>query len=212
MIKLQQFTFNPFQENTYLLSDASGKCIIIDPGMSNKEEQEEVMQYLTNNKLTPEAIVNTHCHADHVLGCRFMADHYKLPFFFHAEESSLLQHVEEYGALFGLQVAPPPAAERYLEDGELFSFGESELKAFLVPGHSAGSLAFYSKADQFVLTGDVLFRSSIGRADLPGGDYDTLIQSIQNKLLTLPRETKVFPGHGPSSTIGAEHDTNPFLN
>lgn len=212
MIKLQLFTFNPFQENTYLLSDESGRCIIIDPGMYDKDEQEQIVKYLTKNKLTPEAIINTHCHADHVLGCSFMAENYNIPFFFHADETSLLQHVEEYGAVFGLQVSSPPPAGKHIEDGEIFSFGDSELKAIHVPGHSAGSLAFYSEPDQFVITGDVLFNSSIGRSDLPGGNHDTLINSIRSKLLVLPRETKVFPGHGPSTTIGAEHDTNPFLS
>ena len=211
MITLKAFVFNSFQENTYVLSDPSGNCVIVDPGMADEDEQKMISDYIRESKLSPEAVINTHCHADHVPGVKFITDTYKVPFYFHQEETELLEHVEEYGAFFGLSVVPPPPPSRYLEDDEAFRFGQSELKLFHVPGHSPGSLAIYSQEDKFVITGDVLFRSSIGRTDLPGGDYATIIRSIQEKLMTLPGDTQVYPGHGPSTTIGTEHDTNPFL-
>ncbi|MBN1952417.1 MAG: MBL fold metallo-hydrolase [Bacteroidales bacterium] len=211
MINLKEFTVNPFQEKTYLLSDATGKCLIVDPGMNNEHEEQTFARYIEENGLVPEAVINTHCHTDHLLGVSFVMERYKIPFFFHAEEAFILQHAEEYGAYFGLKLKTPPTPEKFLEDGEIFYFGESALKLLHVPGHSPGSLAFYAKDDQFILTGDVLFKSSIGRTDLPGGDYATIMSSIQNKLMVLPGDTKVFPGHGSSTTIGQEHDTNPFL-
>ena len=123
-----------------------------------------------------------------------------------------MDRAEEFGAFFGMEVAPPPPPDGYLAPDDFFQFGECSLKLLHVPGHSPGSLALYSEKDNFVITGDALFNGSIGRTDLPGGDYQTLIKSIKNKLLVLPGETEVYPGHGPSTTIAREYDTNPFLN
>lgn len=212
MISIELFTFNPFQENTYLLSDNSGKCIIIDAGMNNPDEQKKITEFIASKKLVCEAMLNTHCHVDHLLGCGFLKDQYDIPFYFHEEEKESFDTVEEYGAIFGLKVDPPPSPEKFIAGGEEFRFGESVLKLIHVPGHSRGSLAIYSEPDKFVITGDALFTGSIGRTDLPGGDYKTLIHSIKTGLLSLPSEVKIFPGHGPSGTIGQEHDTNPFLN
>lgn len=212
MIKLEVFVFNPFQENTFLLSDESGKCIVVDPGMYDPRENKQISEFIEARKLIPEAIVNTHCHVDHVLGCRYLMDQYTIPFCFHEDEQEMLDRAPELGAIFGLKVDKLPEADRYLVAGEKFQFGNSELQLIHVPGHSKGSLALYSESDKFVITGDALFNGSIGRTDLPGGDYNTLIESIWNNLMILPRDVKVYPGHGPSSTIGYEHDTNPFLN
>jgi hydroxyacylglutathione hydrolase len=212
MIKLEAFVFNPFQENTFLLSDESGKCIIIDPGMYDPGENRQITEFIQDRGLIPEAIVNTHCHVDHVLGCRYLKDQYDIPFCFHKDDQEMLERAPELGAIFGLEVDMLPEADRYLVAGEKFQFGNSELQLIHVPGHSKGSLALYSEPDKFVITGDALFNGSIGRTDLPGGDYNTLIESIRNRLMTLPGEVKVYPGHGPSTTIAYEHDTNPFLN
>lgn len=212
MIHLEVFVFNSFQENTYLLYDDSGKCIITDPGMSNRQEQEQFSTFLHEHKLTPEAILNTHCHVDHILGCKYIKDSYGIPFYFHQEESRILEKAEDFGAFLGLEVETPPPPDKFVAGDAVFYFGNSSLKLLHVPGHSPGSIALYSEADRFVITGDALFNGSIGRTDLPGGDYATLIASIQTQLMTLPRNVRVFPGHGPSSTIGQEYDTNPFLN
>ncbi len=212
MIALQKFVFNPFQENTYILSDESKECIIIDPGMYTIEEQEELDNYIKINRLIPKAIVNTHGHVDHILGCRFLKEKYNLPFYIHKLETKVLETSLQFGDFFGLQLKEPPAPDYFLDETNEFRFGNSILELFHVPGHSQGSIALYSRADKVILTGDVLFYGSIGRTDLPGGDYNTLIQSICDKIMSLPKDFTVFPGHGPKTTIQYEYDTNPFLN
>jgi hydroxyacylglutathione hydrolase len=211
MIKIKTFVFNSFQENTYVLSDETNICVIVDPGCNNPEEKKELTDYLKKEQLVPKAIINTHGHIDHVLGCRFLHDELKLPFYAHQDEVILIEKAQELGVFFGVSVEPPPMPDHYLNDDQKFTFGNSTLLVSHVPGHSPGSVSFYSSKDNFVITGDVLFSGSIGRTDLPGGDYNMLIRSIKSKLLILPRDVMVFPGHGPSTTIGIEIDTNPFL-
>lgn len=211
MITIKPFVFNPFQENTFVLFDETKECVIVDPGMNSDEENNALEEYIREQNLQPVAMLNTHCHVDHVLGCKFVKEKYDVPFYIHAAESPILERTSEFAAFFGMQVETPPPADRFLEEQDTFRFGDSALKLLLVPGHSPGSLALYSEPDRFVIAGDALFRGSIGRTDLPGGDYDTLINNIKTKLLSLPREVTVFSGHGPSTSVGAEHDTNPFL-
>lgn len=212
MINIKVFVFNSFQENTFVISVESNNCIIVDPGMSTKEEKEELSNYIEETKLTPVAMINTHCHVDHVLGCKYIKEKYQIPFYIHPDEKMLLERAQDFGDFFGMEVEPPPAADYYLEDNSVYKFGDTELNIIHVPGHSTGSIALYSKPDASIIMGDVLFRGSIGRTDLPGGDYDTLIRGIKQKILVLPREVIAYPGHGPSTTIGDEYDTNPFLN
>lgn len=212
MINIKVFVFNSFQENTFVISDESKDCIIVDPGMSSKEENEELSNYIEEIKLTPIAMINTHCHVDHVLGCKYIKEKYQVPFYIHPLEKMLLERAQDFGSFFGMEVEPPPAADHYLEDNAVYKFGRTEIDIIHVPGHSTGSIALYSKPDASIIMGDVLFRGSIGRTDLPGGDYDTLIRGIKQKILVLPREVIAYPGHGPSTTIGDEYDTNPFLN
>lgn len=212
MITLKAFVFNSFQENTFLLHDDTGNCIIIDPGMNSPEERKQLVDYISEHKLKPEAIVNTHCHVDHVLSCSYLKNLYQIPFYCHELEVELLETAKDYGEFFGLNVDPPPHPDRYLNDDEEFQFGESKIKLIHVPGHSQGSLSLYSENDKFVITGDALFKGGVGRSDLPGGDHQTLINAIRARLLTLPRDVEVYPGHGSSTSIGEEYDTNPFLN
>ena len=212
MITIKTFIFNPFQENTYLLYDESKECIIIDPGMNSTPEQDMLIKFIESNDLIPKAIVNTHCHIDHILGCCYVKEKYHIPFYIHRLEIPHLENAKQFGEFFGIEIKDPPIPDHYLDEKSVFNFGSSTLQLLHVPGHSEGSIAFYSKKDKLILTGDVLFYGSIGRTDLPGGDYNTLIKNINEKLMSLPKDVIVYPGHGPQTTIQNEYDTNPFLN
>jgi len=211
MIKIQPFVFNAFQVNTYVLSDETGECIIVDAACYTQKEKDSIDQYITSNHLTPVKLINTHCHVDHVLGMNHIVSKYKTTVEANEADVPLLSDAKNHGVIFGFDVEEPPVVTEYLTEGKDVTFGNSILKTFHVPGHSPGSIAFYNPAQKFVITGDVLFKGSIGRTDLPGGDYDQLMQSIYKKLMTLPPETEVFPGHGPSTTIHEEALSNPFL-
>lgn len=212
MTQLHTFVFNPFQENTYLLADETGECIIVDPGCYFEEEKYTLFNFIQKNNYRLTKIVNTHCHVDHILGSAFLSSKFNVSFEANKEDEFLLQNAVEHGKMFGFDVEPPPAISKYLAENEDLVFGSTILKVLHVPGHSPGSIALYCKAQKFVITGDVLFSGSIGRTDLPGGDYNALINSIKNKLLSLPDDVIVYAGHGPSTTIGHERRTNPFLN
>ncbi len=211
MIKVQKFVFNPFQENSYILFDETGDCLLVDMGSYTVDEKKEVLFFIENNKLKPVMIVNTHCHVDHLLGNSFFKNRLKVPVAAHADDEFLVKTAVEHGTVFGFEVEEPPVPDQYLEEGSNISFGNSFLEIFHVPGHSPGSVALYSSSDAFVITGDVLFSGGIGRTDLPRGDYDTLIRSITEKLMVLSDEVTVYPGHGPETTIGEEKRSNPFL-
>jgi hydroxyacylglutathione hydrolase len=211
MVQIKIFVFNSFQENTYVLYDESKQCIIIDPGCNNQEENKELAYFIEKEQIVPKAILNTHGHIDHVLGCKFVIDRYKIPFYAHSEEVPIIKMAKELGLLYGIKVDTPPMPNFFLDDGQNFTFGNSTLSVSHIPGHSPGSLTICSIDNNFVLSGDVLFKGSIGRTDLPGGNFNTLINGIKSKLLVLPRDFIVYPGHGPETTIGKEIDTNPFL-
>jgi len=210
-MEIKTFVFNPFQENTYVVYDETKEALIIDAGCSNQQEFEELEKFIAGLNLQPKALVNTHCHIDHVLGLRYLHDKYNLPFWANKNDYYLITSAVDQGAMFGLEVELPPAISAYIDEDNPVKFGNSELKVLHVPGHSLGHVALYAEADNFILAGDVLFNGSIGRTDLPGGDYDMLIESIRTKLLTLPGNTTVYPGHGPATTIGQETKLNPFL-
>lgn len=211
MIKVHKFVVNPFQENAYLLWDETGSCVLVDMGSYTVDEKKEVLFFIENNQLEPVMIINTHCHVDHLLGNSFFKNKLKVPVAAHADDEFLIKTAVEHGSVFGFEVEEPPPVDSYLEEGRAITFGSSSLEVFHVPGHSPGSVALYSSEDAFVITGDVLFSGGIGRTDLPGGDYDTLIRSIKEKLMVLPDEVTVYPGHGPETTIGGERHSNPFL-
>ena len=211
MITIKIFVFNDFQENTFVLSDETKECIIVDPGCNVNAERKELTDYIEKNELIPKAILNTHCHIDHVLGIKFVTEKYQIPFIAHKEDMVLIKNALSFGGFFGINAEQPPMPDHFIEEGEEFTFGNSTLKIFHIPGHSSGSITLYSSNDNFVITGDVLFKNSIGRTDLPGGDYEMLITGITTKLLTLPEDTMAFPGHGPHTTIKDEKRNNPFL-
>ena len=212
MLSIEPLVFNSFQVNTYLIRNEKGDCMVIDPAFYSPDEIKSFDHYITSKGLTVIGQLNTHCHVDHVFGVKHMQTTYKCPLRAHPDELSLLHNAPLMGEMFGLQVEALSGIDKPISDGEIIAVGEDSLRAILVPGHSPGSLSFYAAEAEFVVTGDALFQGSIGRTDLPGGDYDTLISSIQNRLLTLPPGTTVYPGHGDPTTVGEEASSNPFLS
>jgi hydroxyacylglutathione hydrolase len=211
MIRVKIFVFNSFQENTYVLHDQTGECIIIDPGCQDKAEEKAMAFYISENLLKPVLLVNTHGHIDHVLGNAWVQQTYALKTSIHTKDAALLSRAVEQGKIFGLEVKQPPDPEIYHDEGDIISFGHSSIQVLHVPGHTPGGVALYAPDQQLLISGDVLFQGTIGRTDLPGGDFNTIIHSIQTKLLSLPDETVVYPGHGMETTIGDERRNNPFL-
>ncbi|HNS31027.1 MAG TPA: MBL fold metallo-hydrolase [Tenuifilaceae bacterium] len=211
MIQLKQFVFNPFQENTYVLFDETLECVIVDAGCYTDGEQEELTNFIESHGLTPRLAINTHGHVDHVLGNGFVKEKYGIPLAGNFEDLMLIQTAQTHALMFGLSVDSVPSLDQSLNHDDTISFGNSHLRVIHTPGHSLGGICLYTKAGNFILTGDTLFNGSIGRTDLPGGSYDILIDSIITRILPLGDEVKVFPGHGDSSTIGYERKNNPFL-
>jgi hydroxyacylglutathione hydrolase len=211
MINIKQFTFNAYQENTYILFDESGECVIIDPGMYDASEQNQLVQFVRGAGLKPVLLLNTHCHIDHVFGNKFVFDNWSLKPQFHKGELPVLQAVPAYAPQMGMRYELSPEPEIFLGESGSVSFGNSKLELIFAPGHSPAHLCFYAEADNFLIGGDVLFYNSIGRTDLPGGNHEQLIESIRQNVFILPDDCKVFPGHGQSTTIGHEKKHNPFL-
>ena len=212
MISIKIFTFNAYSENTYLLYDETNECVIIDPGMYDGAEQNEFAAFIKEHKLKPVLLLNTHCHLDHVFGNKFVFDTWGLKPQFNKGELPILQAIPGYAPQMGFnkyELSPQP--ETFLEETGTITFGNSSLDLIFAPGHSPAHLCFYSKPDRFLIGGDVLFYGSIGRTDLPGGNHNQLITSIKTKLFPLPDEVKVYPGHGPATTIGFEKEHNPFF-
>ncbi len=212
MISIHTFTFNPIQENTYILSDETKQCVIIDPGCYDASERAILANFIADNKLTPVKLINTHCHLDHVFGNGFVAEKYNLQLEINKNDQYVLDTYLTVAGLYNMVAQPSPAPSVYLEEGDLIKFGNSVLEILFTPGHSPGSISFYNKQQKFVIAGDVLFYGSIGRTDIPGGNHETLIHSIKTKLLTLEDDYKVFSGHGQATTIGFERNNNPFLS
>ena len=210
-IHIQSFTFNPFQENTYLLYDESKQCLIIDPGCSNSAERKQLIDFVEEKSLLPVRLLNTHCHIDHILGNKFVSDTYKLDLEANKNDLRTLEAGRVSAEIFGIEYEESPLPKVFLEEGDVIQFGESQLEIVFTPGHSAGSICFYNRQQKFIIGGDVLFYQSIGRTDLPGGNHAQLLESIRTKLFTLPDDFTVYPGHGPSTTIGFEKMHNPFL-
>jgi glyoxylase-like metal-dependent hydrolase (beta-lactamase superfamily II) len=210
MLKIRTFVFNPFQENTYVLYDETGECIVIDPGCYEPEEQEELSDFIRDEKLKVKLLVNTHCHVDHVLGNYFVKEKYQVRLLIHAADEPVLKAVKVYAPNYGMHEYQDATPDGYLAEGDTVKFGQQELQVLFVPGHAPGHVAFYDKKSKTLMGGDVLFYNSIGRTDLPGGNFDVLIRSIQEKLFKLPDDVTVYPGHGPETTIGFEKRTNPF--
>jgi hydroxyacylglutathione hydrolase len=206
------FAFNPFLENTYVLFDESGECVIVDPGCYQPQERQLLDAAIAERNLRPVLLLNTHCHIDHVFGNRHVVDTYKVSLAIHRDELAVLESVPEYAKMFGTPFIPSPSPDRWLMPGEKVSFGLTQLEVLFTPGHAPGHVSFYHSPTLQVLSGDVLFRGSVGRTDLPGGNTELLLKSIREVLLPLGDDVTVLSGHGPKTTIGHERKTNPFLN
>ncbi len=212
MIQIQSLTFNPFAENTFVLFDETKECIIIDPGCYEPHEEETLATFISNNGLKPVKIVNTHCHIDHVLGVKFVAEKWDLGFEFHKLDMPVFESTKKVADMYSIpNVKLPIEPTGFVDEGDLVEFGQSKLELLFVPGHAPGHIAFLSREQKFVIGGDVLFYGSIGRTDLPGGDHATLISNIKSKLLPLGDDYTVYCGHGPETNIGFERENNPFL-
>ena len=211
MLKIKVFTFSPIQENTYVVYNEKNECIIIDPGCYFPEEQEELQAFINKNGLIPKMLLNTHCHLDHVFGNKFIAEAYDLTLRMHPKEEVVLQFAPTSGLMYEMPFDNYQGEFIFLNEGDKIVLGEDELEIIHVPGHSPGSICFYCRAQNFIIGGDVLFNGSIGRTDLPMGDYQTLITAIKQKLFALPEDVIVYSGHGPETTIGNEKKSNPFV-
>ena len=212
MIQIKSFVFNPFSENTYVLHDETGEAVIIDPGCYDKAELKQLYDYIETNSLKPVRIINTHAHIDHVLGVAAVKLKYNIPFSLHRIDEPLLKAVKTYASNYGFTHFDEPEIDSYIDEGDTVTFGNSSLRILFVPGHAPGHVAFVHDEQQFVIGGDVLFRQSIGRTDLPGGDLEILLDSIRTKLFTLADGYTVYAGHMQPTTIGYEKKNNPFLN
>ncbi|MBI2729568.1 MAG: MBL fold metallo-hydrolase [Sphingobacteriales bacterium] len=211
MFNIQSFIFSPVQENTYLLYNETASCIVIDPGCYYAEEKELLLDFINKSRLTPKMLLNTHCHLDHVFGNKFIADAYGLVLHIHEKEKKLLEYAPTSGLMWNLPFDNYVGNLVYLKEGDMIELGNDKLEILFAPGHSPGSVCFYCAEQGFVIGGDVLFRQSIGRTDLPGGDHQTLLNSIHTQLFILPDDTIVYSGHGDQTTIGYEKKHNPFL-
>lgn len=211
MLSVKSFTFNPVEENTYVLYNENKRCCIIDPGCYFQEERDGLKTFLEETGLEPVLLLNTHCHLDHVFGNKFIHDTWGLKLHIHEREKAVLDYAPVSAQLYQLPFDNYAGEFIFIKEGEILKIDEDELEILFTPGHSPGHVSFYHEPGGFLIDGDVLFNSSIGRTDLPGGDYSTLINSIQTRIFTLSDETRVFPGHGPMTTVGFEKMNNPFV-
>lgn len=213
MIRIKNFVFNYFAENTIVVWDeVTKKSAVVDPGMSNAEEEKVFDEFLIENNLQLKFLINTHCHIDHILGCNYIKSKYGTNYYAPEKDLILLKNSSTQAEMFGLNLDNPPKPDELISEETDLRLGNSKLVFLFTPGHTPGEFCIYLKEEKICVTGDVLFKEGIGRTDLWGGDYDTLINSIETKLFTLPDDTKIYPGHGESSTIGHEKHNNPFLN
>ena len=211
MLKIKSFVFSPIQENTYLLFNEFNDCVIIDPGCYFSEEKDELKAFITQSNLKPMMLLNTHCHLDHVFGNKFIAETYGLILQLHEKEKKLLDYAPTSGLMYNMPFDNYVGKYIFLKEGDMVKLGEDELAVIEAPGHSPGHICFYCAKQNFIISGDVLFNRSIGRTDLPGGNHQTLLKNIREKLFVLPDETVVYSGHGPETTIGEEKKYNPFV-
>lgn len=211
MLYLESFTFNPFQENTYVLYNDQKQCWIIDPGMYGPDENAQFSEYISKQGFKPRAIINTHTHIDHIFGVSTLVKAYDIPFGIHELDQPLLRNASGSAMLFGFDFKDTPKPDFFIKAKTPFMLGDDQLEVRFAPGHAPGHIVFYYPQGNWLIAGDVLFNGSIGRTDLPGGNFDTLIHSIRTQLFTLPDNTIVYPGHGPQTTIGNEKKYNPFL-
>jgi len=211
MLQITCLTFGPFQENTYVIYDEQGDCLIVDPGCYDQQERDRLKQFITDKNLQPKRLINTHGHIDHIAGNKFICTTYNLLPEIHPLDVPMLEQVVSIGQRYGLTVEPSPAPGKLLSEKDTIALGNTHFTLLHAPGHSPGSLCLVHAGAEVVIAGDVLFQGSIGRTDLPGGDHQTLLTSIKTKLFPLPDHYKVYAGHGAPTTIGMEKKSNPFL-
>lgn len=211
-MKIYQFTYNPFQENCFVLADEQNNCVIIDPGCYEAQEEQDFLNFFKENELKPLALLNTHAHIDHIMGNQFVKRNFDVPYYLHEADLFLLDGAKQSAHLYGLhKYKESPQPDIFLHEGDQLKFGSIELEVIFTPGHAPGHVVFYNKENKVVVNGDVLFQGSYGRYDLPGGDFQTLKNSIITKMFLLPDDTQVLTGHGPATTIGIEKKQNPIL-
>jgi glyoxylase-like metal-dependent hydrolase (beta-lactamase superfamily II) len=210
MINIQKFTFNPIQVNAFVLWDETLEAVLIDPACYFKEEQQKLKDFITFNNLNPVRLLNTHGHFDHVMGNAFVEKTWGLTGEIHEQDFILAQRADAQARNFGIEMKSP-ANFHCFHDGASIHFGKSFLKVIHVPGHSPGGVAFYAESDKVLFAGDIIFYHSIGRTDLPMGDYDSLVNGIREKIFVLDENTRIYAGHGPETTISNEKKQNPFL-
>lgn len=210
MLSIETFTFNPFQENTYVLYDETGEAMIVDAGCYDRDEEKELSDFIESKKLKVKALINTHSHIDHILGAYYVTDKYKVPLFIHPKDEQTLRSGKVVSTMYGIDHFNEVLASGYLSEDKSVKFGNQSFDVLFLPGHAPGHVGFYHREKKVLIGGDVLFNRSIGRTDLPGGDYDTLIESIHKKIFTLPDDVVVYPGHGPTTTVKQEKVENPF--
>lgn len=211
MIQIQKFTFNPFQVNGFVCYEPGGPCLIVDPGCQGKTEEGMLEEFIGSRQLEPVAVITTHGHIDHILGVDFCKSRWKIPWHVHSGDQSLIRTATASAAIFGFELDKAPEPDHFLDGNNEFTLGSSCFSLLHVPGHSQGSVAIYYNEGKVLIAGDVLFAGSIGRTDLPGGNHAQLLSSIKNQLFVLPDDVVVWPGHGPSTTIGRERSENPYL-
>ncbi len=210
MIHVKSFVFNPFMENTYILYDDSREAVVIDPGCYEEYEQDQLTEFIEKEGLTVKRLINTHGHIDHVLGNYFVSRKYGIPLEINEKDIPVLKAVESYAPSYGFDNYQPVEPERMLNEGDIVTVGQSELEVLFLPGHSPGHIGLLNREEKMLVSGDVLFRESVGRTDLPGGDHTTLLDSIREKLFNLDDEIIVYCGHGPETSLGHEKRYNPF--
>ena len=211
MLTVKAFSFNPVQENTYILYNEKRQCCIIDPGCYFPEEKNKLKSFINQNALTPVLLLNTHCHLDHVFGNEFVHNQWGLLLHIHEREKPVLDMAPATGELWQLPFENYSEKLVFIKEDSTINIGDDKLEIRFTPGHSPGHICFYDELEGFAVSGDVLFNGSIGRTDLPGGDFDTLVHSIQTQLFTMPDDTKIYSGHGPMTTVGFEKMNNPFV-
>lgn len=210
MASIASFTFNPFEENTYVVYDETGDAVVVDPGCYDPAEKDELKAFIADNSLKPVKLLNTHCHVDHVLGNRFISNEYAVPLEMHDKELGLLKLAPSLGKNYGVFIEESPQPKTLLDEGSIVKFGSTELKVLFTPGHSPGGICFLDETGNYIIVGDVLFKQSIGRYDFPNSNKEDLMNSLK-RLMELPEDMKVYAGHGPATTIGDELKENPFL-
>jgi len=211
MIQVKQLILNPFQENTYIVFDETGEAVIIDAGCYTPNDVEQVKKFVENKNLKIKYLITTHGHIDHILGIDSLKNLYNVECLAHGDDIPLVQTSPSHALMFGLVLEKAPIIDRTIKDGDTISFGNSSFEVIHTPGHSKGGVCYFSSKQKILFSGDTLFRGSIGRTDLMGGSYETLIDSINNKIFKLGDEVVVYPGHGDSTTIEYEKQNNPFL-